>query len=173
MSFHGCEQGSVKKGRQVVYGKLNMLGGLAINDAADFSRVFGAHSVKGLYDRFIFGYSEKHLKFRPINIKPEFFDTKLVHFPQWAWDAKDEWIGDDLARGRLAEHALRIALVTSSCNGSGANSLSIRVHWSFRKLRIDCGQTGEHRRVVCRVALRQGSNRFMRALVLTLQAQLS
>ena len=157
----------------MVYGKLNMLGGLAINDAADFSRVFGAHSVKGLYDRFIFGYSEKHLKFRPINIKPEFFDTKLVHFPQWAWDAKDEWIGDDLARGRLAEHALRIALVTSSCNGSGANSLSIRVHWSFRKLRIDCGQTGEHRRVVCRVALRQGSNRFMRALVLTLQAQLS
>jgi hypothetical protein len=33
--------GSVKKGRQVVYGKLSMLGGLAINDAADFSRVFG------------------------------------------------------------------------------------------------------------------------------------
>jgi hypothetical protein len=25
----------------VVYGKLSMLGGLAINDAADFSRVFG------------------------------------------------------------------------------------------------------------------------------------
>jgi hypothetical protein len=42
----------------VVYGKLSMLGGLAINDAADFARVFGAHSVKGLYDRFIFGYSE-------------------------------------------------------------------------------------------------------------------
>ena len=32
--------GSVKKGRQAVYGKLSMLGGLAINDAADFARVF-------------------------------------------------------------------------------------------------------------------------------------
>jgi Bifunctional DNA primase/polymerase, N-terminal len=109
--------GSVKKGRQVVYGKLSMLGGLAINDAADFSRVFGAHSVKGLYDRFIFGYSEKHLKFRPTKIEPEFFDPKPVHFPQWVWNAKDEWIGDDLARGRLSEHALRIALITAACNG--------------------------------------------------------
>ncbi len=109
--------GSVKKGRQVVYGKLSMLGGLAINDAADFSRVFGAHSVKGLYDRFIFGYSEKHLKFRPTNIEPECFDPKPVHFPQWVWDAKDEWIGDDLGRGRLSEHALRIALITAACNG--------------------------------------------------------
>jgi hypothetical protein len=94
-----------------------MLGGLAINHAADFSRVFGAHSVKGLYDRFIFGYSEKHLKFRPTNIEPECFDPKPVHFPQWVWDAKDEWIGDDLGRGRLSEHALRIALITSACNG--------------------------------------------------------
>src|ERR1035437_540569 len=51
--------------------------------------------------------------------------------------------------------------------GSGANSLSIRVQWSFRKLRIDCGQTGEHGRVVCRSALRQGSDHFMRALVLS------
>jgi len=109
--------GSVKKGRQVVYGKLSMLGGLAISDAADFARVFGAHSVKGLYDRFIFGYSEKYLKFRPTNIEAEHFDPKPVHFPQWVWDAKDEWIGDDLDRGRLSEHALRIALITAACNG--------------------------------------------------------
>jgi hypothetical protein len=109
--------GSVKKGRQVVYGNLSMLGGLAVNDAADFSRVFGAHSVKGLYDRFIFGYSDKHLKYRPTRTVPESFDLKPVHFPQWVWDAKDEWIGDDLARGRLSEHALRIALITAACNG--------------------------------------------------------
>jgi len=109
--------GSVKKGRQVVWGRLSMLGGLAVNDAADFARVFGAHSVKGLYDRFIFGYSEKHLKFRPTNIEAEHFDPKPVHFPQWVWDAKDAWIGDDLGRGRLSEHALRIALITAACNG--------------------------------------------------------
>ena len=41
--------GSVRKSRQVVYGKLSILGGLALNDAADFSRLFGANTVKGMY----------------------------------------------------------------------------------------------------------------------------
>src|ERR1035438_10454960 len=109
--------GSVKKGRQIVYGKLSIVGGLAINDISDFSRVFGSHSVKGLYDRFIFGYSTSHVRYRPLRVVAEKFDTKPVHFPQWVWDAKDEWIGDDLSRGRLSQHALRIALITSACNG--------------------------------------------------------
>jgi hypothetical protein len=109
--------GSVKKGRDVVYGKLSILGGLAINDHSDFSRVFGAHSVKGIYDRFIFGYSTSSVKYRPSRIAAEHFDLEPVHFPQWVWDAKDEWIGDDLSRGRLSEHALRVALITAACNG--------------------------------------------------------
>jgi hypothetical protein len=109
--------GSVKKGRDVVYGKLSILGGLPINDHSDFSRVFGAHSVKGLYDRFIFGYSTSSVKYRPSRIAPERIDPKPVHFPGWVWDAKDRWIGNDLSRGRLSEHALRIALITAACNG--------------------------------------------------------
>ena len=109
--------GSVKKGRDVVYGKLSILGGLAINDHSDFSRVFGAHSVKGLYDRFIFGYATSHVRYRPLRVVAEKFEVKPVHFPDWVWDAKDQWIGDDLSRGRLSEHALRIALITAACNG--------------------------------------------------------
>jgi len=109
--------GSVKTGRNVVYGKLSILGGLAINNHSDFARVFGAHSVKGLYDRFIFGYSTSHVKYRPPHTIAEQFDLRPVHFPEWVWDAKDQWIGDDLSRGRLSEHALRIALITAACNG--------------------------------------------------------
>jgi len=109
--------GSVKKGREVVYGKLSILGGLAINDAPDFSRVFGPHSVKGLYDRFIFGFATVHVRYRPTRTVAAHFDLKPVHFPNWVWDAKDVWIGDDLSRGRLSEHALRIALITAACNG--------------------------------------------------------
>ena len=109
--------GSVKKGRQIVYGKLSILGGLAINDISDFSRVFGSHSVKGLYDRFIFGYSTSHIRYRPSLTVAEHFDLKLVHFPDWVWEVKDQWIGDDLSRGRLSQHALRIALITAACNG--------------------------------------------------------
>jgi hypothetical protein len=109
--------GSVKKGRQVVYGKLSILGGLAINDISDFARVFGSHSVKGLYDRFIIGYSTSHVRYRPLHTVAETFDLKPVHFPDWVWEVKDQWIGDDLSRGRLSQHALRIALITAACNG--------------------------------------------------------
>jgi hypothetical protein len=91
----GKTGGSVKKGRQIVYGKLSILGGLAINDTSDFSRVFGAHSVKGLYDRFIFGCSTAHVRYRPTRTVAEHFDLKPVHFPDWAWEVKDQWIGDD------------------------------------------------------------------------------
>jgi hypothetical protein len=109
--------GSVKKGRQIVYGKLSIFGGLAINDISDFARVFGSHSVKGLYDRFIFGYSTSHVRYRPSHIVAENFDLKPVHFPNWVWEVKDQWIGDDLSRGRLSQHALRVALITAACNG--------------------------------------------------------
>jgi hypothetical protein len=109
--------GSVKKGRQVVYGKLSILGGLAINDISDFARVFGSHTVRGLYDRFIFGYSTSQVRYRPSRTIAENFDLKPLHFPDWVWEVKDQWIGDDLSRGRLSQHALRIALITAACNG--------------------------------------------------------
>jgi hypothetical protein len=82
--------GSVKKGRQFVYGELSIVGGLAINDISDFSRVFGSHSVKGIYDRFIFGYSTSHVRYRPSHTVAEHFDLKPVHFPDWVWEVKDQ-----------------------------------------------------------------------------------
>jgi hypothetical protein len=74
--------------------------------------------VKGLYDRFLFGYATAQVRYRPVKVVAENFDLKPVHFPGWVWDAKDQWVGDDMSRGRLSEHALRVALITSACNGN-------------------------------------------------------
>ncbi len=111
--------GSVKKGRQVVYAKLSIVGGLACKDGSEFAKMFGASTVHGLADRFMFGYHNGYVKARPLRgFKQVHFDNlKPVAIPDWVWDAKDEWIADDAERRRLSEHALRIALVAAACNG--------------------------------------------------------
>lgn len=111
--------GSTKKRRQVVYAKLSILGGLACKDGAEFAKVFGATTVYGLADRFMLGYHNGYVKARPLRgFTPVRFDNlKPVAIPDWVWDAKDDWIGEDAQRRRLSEHALRVALVTAACSG--------------------------------------------------------
>jgi hypothetical protein len=107
-----------KKGADSCYGKLCMLGNIACEDAADFSKVVGSSTVTGLYDRLLLGYDTTPVKYRPLDIKPSFFtDEMVVRVPAWVWDAKDAWVGENIARRRLGEHALRVALVTAALNG--------------------------------------------------------
>src|SRR5262249_41678572 len=47
-----------------------------------------------------------------------FTDEMVVRIPTWVWDAKDQWVGENIARRRLGEHALRVALVTAALNGN-------------------------------------------------------
>ena len=63
----------------------------------------------------LLGYDTTPVKYRPLNIKPSFFT--VVRVPIWVWDAKDAWVGENIARRRLGEHALRVALVTAALNG--------------------------------------------------------
>jgi hypothetical protein len=111
--------GSTKKGRQVVYAKLSILGGLACKDGSEFAKVFGATTVYGLADRFMLGYHNGYVKARPLRgfNQVHFDNLRPVAIPDWVWHAKDEWIGEDAQRRRLSEHALRVALVTAACNG--------------------------------------------------------
>ena len=107
-----------KKGADSCYGKLCMLGNIACEDAADFSKVVGSSTVSGFYDRLLIGYDTTPVKYRPLDIKPSFFpDEMVVRVPEWVWDAKDAWVGENIARRRLGEHALRVALVTAALNG--------------------------------------------------------
>jgi hypothetical protein len=114
------DQGGVadKKGVERCIGKLCMVGNIPVDDAADFSKVFGSSTVTGMYDRFLFGYDTTVIKYRPLNIKGEpFAKEMIVRIPTWTWEAKDRWGGDNMGRRRLTEHALRVALVTAALNG--------------------------------------------------------
>jgi hypothetical protein len=106
-----------KKGRAPCYGKLSMLINLACKDSSEFAALFGTATVKGLYDRFLFGYASRHVKYRPPDVRPEAVAPEPVRIPDWVWDAKDEWSGDTPERRRLGEHVLRTALVTAAVNG--------------------------------------------------------
>jgi len=94
-----------------------VLGNLTVDDPSEFAKLFGASSVSGLVDRHIFGYFDKRVKFRPFDIKQELLQPTGASFPKWVWDAKDQWLGESDARGRLTEHMLRVALIQSCCNG--------------------------------------------------------
>lgn len=106
-----------KKGRQPCYARLSILMNLTCKDPGDFATLFGAATVTGLADRFLYGYSNERVRYRPPSGKPEAIDPRPVVIPDWVWDAKDEWAGEVPERRRLTEHALRIALVTAAVNG--------------------------------------------------------
>jgi hypothetical protein len=109
---------SDKKGVEECDGKLCILGNIPCEDAADFAKAFGSSTTKGMYDRFLFGYDTTAVKYRPLDIHPTVFpDSMVVRVPEWVWDAKDQWAGDKPERRRLTEHALRVALVSTACNG--------------------------------------------------------
>ena len=99
-----------QKKRQTCYGKLSIVGNLACKDPAEFAKLFGNANVSGMNDRFLFGYSETYVKYRPVQVKVEFIEPKPVRIPEWIWDAKDTWGGDIPERRRMTEHTLRVAL---------------------------------------------------------------
>jgi hypothetical protein len=98
---HTRSGASDKKGRQPCYGKLSILGGLSVTDQSEFAKLFGSNTVAGLADRFLFGYSSTHVKYRPVPTKPEVIDLKEGRVPEWVWDVKDEWAGDIRAITRV------------------------------------------------------------------------
>jgi Bifunctional DNA primase/polymerase, N-terminal len=108
---------SVKRGVTKAYGKLSVLGGLVVKDSADFGKHFGSASVTGMADRFLLGYSTAWVAYIPAKVKPVAITVKPVHFADWVWGVKNQWLGQDKARRRMSEQALRVALVTAAVNG--------------------------------------------------------
>jgi len=107
-----------KKGADKCAGKLCILGNIACEDAADFSKCFASSTVTGLYDRFVLGYDTTAVKYRPMHIKSVVLTNEMVvRVPAWVWDAKDRWAGDLPTRRRLPEIALRVALISAAVNG--------------------------------------------------------
>ena len=107
-----------KKGFDSILCRLSVVGGLMAENPQEFAEVFGEESNAGLYDRFIFGLAPKWKytipSFRSENRMP-YPGTPEV--PEYVYDMAHAW-RDMIENGRerLAEIALRVALVTTGMN---------------------------------------------------------
>lgn len=101
--------------------RLSILGNLKVKDPSEFPAVFTHATAHGLYDRFLFGVlaGEKwHFtpwEFDPLNDSRAPSPTTPSESHR-IFDLKREWEQAGEKRGRLAEMALRIALITSAVN---------------------------------------------------------
>lgn len=122
--YYEDEGGSADKlGVHQARARLSILGALAITDATDFQAIFGSGTTAGLYDRFIFApgpsdWSWNHWwQVPPVASRlPVNVSVKRSHFDRLeAWTAQGKALG--INRGRLAEIALRVAVISSSASG--------------------------------------------------------
>jgi len=119
------EAGSAdKKGEHTVRVRLSILGSLKAKDATDFARVFGAATNDGLYDRFVFGVIPEGWEYEDWNPRPESRRPQPTTIPAVCYQMVKTWRAEGrkvgLDRGRLAEIALRWALITAVANQDGA-----------------------------------------------------
>jgi len=94
---------------------LTFIGGIVEDD---FSTCFGARSMGGLHDRFVFGLCPPNYEFmyRPFDGKPEVTSPCQVTIAKDVWEMI-EGLRKELKAGREAEHAVRAAHICASFDG--------------------------------------------------------
>ena len=124
------QQFTLARGRRVDFNcRLTVTGGIVHED---FEKLFGAGTIGGFYDRFIFGqcptgfddYSWKPFEGEPVYI-PATGDDLLVGTRQpvlvsvdcSVWIERDRWAKDLGLRKRVCEHAIRAAIICASFDG--------------------------------------------------------
>lgn len=106
-----------KKGADNIFVRLSILGALKANSPEEFTATWGAETNAGLYDRFIYGLAPKW-KYTVPAITPEDRVAQTVVVPALAYDMAHAWrdMFEDVDRKRMAEIALRIAVITAGMN---------------------------------------------------------
>jgi hypothetical protein len=115
---------SDKTGSHEMIAKLNILGGLPVEDEASFGEYFGSETTNGLYTRFVYGVgpSQWNWTFTGWKAKPEVNRVpSKVHVPAFVEKVRQDWIAEGRlagkkSRGRLGEIALRVAVISASAN---------------------------------------------------------
>lgn len=109
-----------KTGNHGINVRLNILGCLKIDDPSEFPDVFGFATAHGFYDRCLLGLrADEPWKFTPMEMTPVPFNPSRPSIPGHIYERMHAWcdeIADPRKRGRLGEHALRVALITSAAN---------------------------------------------------------
>jgi hypothetical protein len=108
-----------KTGLHEVYARLNILGALACKDRDEFSQLFGAETLAGLYSRIILAPGPSNWRWDQM-WKPSGETRKpgVVEITRDVFTAKDAWRDErpDVKRGRIGEMALRVAVISASAN---------------------------------------------------------
>lgn len=121
---------SDKKGVHSVSARMSLLGNVAINKQSDFKAVFQAETMKGLYDRFMFGCRDRgehtaYTRRSSLNLEdlPE-LRAVCVQVQDERFDQVNAWVQARQQEypklgslGRLGEILLRVAVTLASANG--------------------------------------------------------
>jgi hypothetical protein len=102
--------------------KLNVLGGLPVADESEFAEVFGAETKDGLHTRFLLCPGPSTWKWNHRwKATPEVRKPSRVRVGDLAHDMTASWVEAGVSlkkkRGRVAEIAMRIALISAAANG--------------------------------------------------------
>jgi hypothetical protein len=140
-------ESSDKAGVQQCNVRLSMLGAIPLQTPEDFSSIFSANTLTGLYSRFIFAPGPK----TPPDIEhyyhpnPVYRKATDVIVPRWCMVRVANWkkqAEKGTKRGRLAEIALRIALISASANHDpviteeGMSAAILFAEWQERVRRV-------------------------------------
>lgn len=124
---------------------LSIVGGLKCKDADEFSAVFGADTMHGLYSRFVFGSTSEKWEYKPEDIVAERRDPCEITVTAEAWSRLAAWRKEKPGRSRLAEIAMRIAVISEAAE-MGSDWLSEETRQEADLVScLDVGQPGESR----------------------------
>ncbi len=113
--YQDQQRGGTKKDRWEIDCRLSIAGGVVEDDFGD---AFGAASVSGLYDRFLFGLCPQPYEYDyyPLEGKPESISAFQPDVDPDVWEVRKEWAKSGI-RGRIAENCLRVAYICAAVDG--------------------------------------------------------
>ncbi len=95
---------------------LSIVGGLKCNGPDEFSNVFGHDTMHGLYSRFLFTATNVKWEYQPDEIVPERRDPAEIVVGPEIWERLTEWRKAKGGRNRLAELAMRVAVISEAAD---------------------------------------------------------
>lgn len=93
---------------------LSIVGGLKCEDTQDFADVFGQETMHGLMSRFIIAVDSHKWVYEPFNLPVELRIPVEIEIPAERWEELRAWRSAAPQRGRAAEIALRIAVISEA-----------------------------------------------------------
>ncbi|HXN18482.1 MAG TPA: hypothetical protein VN875_09145 [Candidatus Binatus sp.] len=111
----GADVGTADKYKNVGCAvNLSIVGGLKCATMDEFGEVFGADTMHGLFSRFIIATTSEKWEYTPYEGIGEPRTPADIEIPAEAWERLKAWRREKRGRGRAAEIALRIAVITEA-----------------------------------------------------------